>query len=83
MAFTPEMFEELNLLCLYNLDTTQEGIKVHSTADAQRVAAAQRLFERGLVTHPDGGYLTGLGHDAAEQAQRLLTIMATPAVTTG
>ena len=83
MPFSPNHLAELNLLLQFPSASTQEGIKVHSTADAQRVAAAQRLFERGLVTHPDGGYLTGLGRDAAEQAQRLLTILATPAVTTG
>ncbi len=83
MTYTPEMFEELKVLCLFNLSTTQEGIKVHATtADAEKVAATRRLYERGLVTQPDGGYLTGLGHDAALQAQGLLTILSTAAVTT-
>lgn len=83
MTYTPEMLEELKVLCLFNLSTTQEGIKVHSsTADPEKVTAVQRLHERGLVTQPDGGYLTGLGHDAAAQAQGLLTILSTAPVTT-
>lgn len=82
MTYTPEMLEELKVLCLFNLSTTQEGIKVHSTADPAKVAATRRLYERGLVTRPDGGYLTGLGHDAAMQAQGLLTILATAPATT-
>ena len=82
MTYTPHMLDELNMLCLFNLSTTQEGIKVHSSAAPEKVAATQRLYERGLVTQPDGGYLTGLGHDAATQAQRLLTIFSTAPVTT-
>jgi uncharacterized protein (TIGR02647 family) len=82
MSYTPDMLEELNVLCLFNLATTQEGIKVHSSARPEKVAATQRLYERGLVTQPDGGYLTGLGRDAATQAQNLLTILSTAPVTT-
>ncbi len=39
MSWTPEIVAELEVLCLYNLDSTQEGIKVHSSAgaDAQAV----------------------------------------------
>lgn len=82
MSYTSDMLEELNVLCLFNLATTQEGIKVHSSADPEKVAAAQRLFARGLVTQPDGGYLTGLGRDAAEHAQSLVTILTTEAIET-
>ncbi|HAA39945.1 MAG TPA: TIGR02647 family protein, partial [Pseudomonas sp.] len=32
---------------------------------------------KGLIDQPDGGYLTSLGRDAAEQAQTLLTILST------
>ena len=42
MSWTPEMIAELEVLCLYNLDSTQEGLKVHSSAGPERVAAAQR-----------------------------------------
>ena len=75
MAFTAELKEELEILALFNLSTTQEGIKVHSDARPGLVAAAERLYNKGLTTQPDGGYLTGLGHDAAEHAQALLTIL--------
>ncbi|SHE30219.1 TIGR02647 family protein [Modicisalibacter ilicicola DSM 19980] len=82
MRYTQEILEELNVLCLFNLATTQEGIKVHSSADPAKIAAVSRLHERGLVTQPDGGYLTGLGHDAAVQAQDLLMILTTAPTTT-
>ena len=75
MAFTAELKDELEILALFNLSTTQEGIKVHSDARPELVAAAQRLHNKGLTTQTDGGYLTGLGHDAAEHAQALLAIL--------
>ncbi|MDO9616370.1 MAG: TIGR02647 family protein [Pseudomonas sp.] len=75
MAFTPELIAELEILALYNLGTTQEGIKVHHTAAPSAIAAAQRLHDKGLINQPDGGYLTSLGLDAAEHAQVLLTIL--------
>ncbi len=75
MSFTPELIAELELLALFNLGNTQEGLKVHHVAAPAAIAAAQRLHEKGLVTQADGGYLTSLGLDAAEHAQALLTIL--------
>ncbi|NLJ12833.1 TIGR02647 family protein [Denitrificimonas caeni] len=76
MSWTPEIAAELEVLCLYNLDSMQEGIKVHSSAGAERVAAAQRLFEKGLISQDDGGYLTSLGLETAAHAQAVLTVLA-------
>lgn len=76
MSWTPEIIAELEVLCLYNLDSTQEGIKVHSSAGAERVAATRRLFEKGLITQDDGGFLTSLGLEAAAHAQAVLTVLA-------
>ena len=45
-----------------------QGIKIHHDADPSMVEAAQRLFDKGIVSQPDGGYLTNLGHDLAEHA---------------
>ncbi len=76
MSWNPEIIAELEVLCLYNLDSTQEGIKVHSSAGAERVAAAQRLFEKGLISQDDGGYLTSLGLETAAHAQAVLTVLS-------
>ncbi|NLY12847.1 MAG: TIGR02647 family protein [Gammaproteobacteria bacterium] len=76
MSWTPEIVAELEVLCLYNLDSTLEGIKVHSSAGAERVAAAQRLFAKGLISQDDGGYLTSLGLETAAHAQAVLTVLA-------
>ncbi|NNG14717.1 MAG: TIGR02647 family protein, partial [Gammaproteobacteria bacterium] len=36
----------------------------------------KRMYEKGLLTQADGGYLTDLGREAAEHAQIALTILA-------
>ena len=75
MPYTSEIIDELKILARFNLDTSQEGIKVHSSADSTVIAASQRLFNKGLVTQEDGGYLTNLGRTASEHAQDLLRIL--------
>lgn len=75
MNYTADLVHELNTLIRFDLATTQQGIKIHKTADPSVIAATQRLYEKGLLTQADGGYLTGLGRDAAEHAQALLTIL--------
>ncbi|MBQ0754767.1 MAG: TIGR02647 family protein [Gammaproteobacteria bacterium] len=76
MPFNTEITEELNILARYTLETTQEGLKIHSNAEPSVIAAAQRLFDKGLISQPDGGYLTDLGRKATEHAQDLLSIVA-------
>ncbi|MFA7553560.1 MAG: TIGR02647 family protein [Spongiibacteraceae bacterium] len=75
MPYTTDITDELNLLARYNLDTTQEGIKVHSNADKAIIDATQRLFDKGLLSQSDGGYLTNLGREAAEHAQATLHLL--------
>lgn len=76
MRYSPELMQELDILCRFDLDTTQHGIKVHSDAQPELIAAAERLYHKGLLTQDDGGYLTGLGRDAALHAQTLLQILS-------
>ena len=75
MPYTQDIVDEINILVRYNLSTTQEGIKVHKTAAPEIIAATKRLYDKGLVTQDDGGYLTSLGHEAAEQAQMVLNLL--------
>ena len=76
MNFSREQVPEIDILVHYNLETTQQGIKVHSSAGGDHIEAVRRLFEKGLVTQIDGGYLTDLGRSAAEHAQALILILA-------
>ncbi|EXI79741.1 MAG: Phosphate-starvation-inducible E [Candidatus Accumulibacter appositus] len=75
MPFTPDLVDELNILARFDLASPQQGLKIHTTAAPEVVAAAQRLHSKGLLTQVDGGYLTSLGRDAAENAHAALTIL--------
>ena len=78
MSLTPALIDEITILKQFNLDSMQAGIKVHAhSAPPTLVDAASRLYEKGLVTQPDGGYLTNLGLDAAKHVQSLLMILTT------
>lgn len=77
MTVSPDLIDEIQLLALFDLSSTQEGIKVHQhSASASAIAAAERLHQKGLTTQSDGGYLTSLGVEAAEHTQGLLAILS-------
>lgn len=78
MPFAQELVDELNVLMRFQLASMQEGIKVHSNAEPEVIAATQRLHIKGLLSQADGGYLTELGLEAAELADKLLSILTSP-----
>jgi len=71
MKLSEEILAEVDVLSSFDLGSLQSGIKVHSTASEQKIAATKRLFEKGLVSQVDGGYLTDSGHEAAEHLLHL------------
>jgi len=75
LSFTPGTIEELNLLLQFDSSTLDRGIKVHSNARGEVIAACQALFDRGLVSQPDGGYLTDAGVEALAHAQSLAGLL--------
>ncbi|MDT8398328.1 MAG: TIGR02647 family protein [Pseudomonadales bacterium] len=75
MSLTPDLLEELELLNLFNLSTTQAGIKIHDDAEPAKIAAAKRLYDKGMITLLDGGYLTARGLETAEHAQALVGML--------
>jgi uncharacterized protein (TIGR02647 family) len=75
LSFTPSTIEELNLLLQFDSSTLDRGIKVHSNARQEVIAACQTLFDRGLVSQPDGGYLTDAGIEALAHAQTLAGLL--------
>lgn len=77
MPFNQELTDELNLILKFPNRSLMQGIKIHQDADPSNVAAARRLFEKGIVTRRDGGYLTDLGHDLAEHAQVIQSALTT------
>ena len=76
MHYTKEQMAELDILIQYSLDTNLQGLKVHSDADQENIDAVSRLYDKGLVTQVDGGYLTDLGRTASEHAQSLILMLA-------
>lgn len=75
MAFNEDLQHELNLLMKFP-DTSLEGLKVHHSADPMLITAAQRLFDKGLTTQSDGGYLTDLGREANDTAHLLIGLLS-------
>jgi uncharacterized protein (TIGR02647 family) len=78
MTFTSDMVAELNLLLKFPNTSLMQGIKVHQDAEPELIAAAQRMFDKGIVTLPDGGYLTDLGHDLVEHTKIIATAFSYP-----
>ncbi len=77
MPFSQDHLSELNLLALFDSSSSMEGLKVHqSSADPAMVAAAERLYQKGLITQKDGGYLTPLGSEISEHVQKLLAVVS-------
>ena len=76
MPVNAEINAEIRILNLFNLDSSLEGIKAHKTADPESLAAIARLYQKGLLTHEDGGYLTDLGRHCAEHVQNALRILS-------
>lgn len=75
MTFSTENIAELHVLMLFDISSTQEGIKIHKSAEPEVITAAQRLYDKGFITQVDGGYLTTLGTEAAEHTQALFTLL--------
>jgi uncharacterized protein (TIGR02647 family) len=75
MTIKNTLIDELELLLQFPLDSTQAGIKIHHSAREGLVDAAHSLFQKGLISQQDGGYLTDLGYEAAEHLQHALRIV--------
>ena len=75
MSLTPELLDEIELLNLFDLDSIQHGLKIHHDAESKMIAAAERLFEKGIISQKDGGYLTDRGVETAEHVQLLINLL--------
>ena len=75
MSLTPDLLNELEILNLFDLNSTQGGLKIHQEAGDKKVYAAQRLFDKGIISQNDGGYLTDRGVEAAEHVQVLVKML--------
>ncbi|CAM2952601.1 MULTISPECIES: TIGR02647 family protein [Vibrio] len=76
MKYTSDKIDELNLLLQFDISSAATGIKVHHDASQNMQSAIQRLFDKGLCTQPDGGYLTDEGIEVAEHADKILRVLS-------
>lgn len=76
MSLPTEIQQEIHMLALFDPASTLAGIKVHHDAEPAAIAAIERLHAKGLVTLPDGGYLTTLGQEAVRHLDGLVTILS-------
>jgi uncharacterized protein (TIGR02647 family) len=75
MSYTSQNLAELKVLMLFNSPTGLEGIKIHKSAAADVIAAAEHLHSEGFITQIDGGYLTDLGIETADHAHSLFYLL--------
>lgn len=75
MPYNDNIQEEINMLIRFSQTSDHQGLKVRNDAAPELVTATRRLFDKDLITQMDGGYLTPLGHEAADQAHALLNIL--------
>ena len=76
MKYNQEHLAELNLLLQFDLSSAATGIKVHQEASEEAQSAVKRLYDKGLCTLPDGGYLTDEGIEVAEHADCILRVLS-------
>jgi len=77
MHIDPELIDELTLLRRFSMGGPV-AMDVHDNPDPAIVAAAARMFDKGLITAPDGGQLTDNGRAAIEHMERLFNLLDPP-----
>lgn len=77
MHLDPELIDELNLLRRFSMGGPV-AMNVQDNPDPAVVAAASRMFDKGLITSADGGELTDSGRAAIEHMEGLLTLLDPP-----
>ena len=71
-AYPESLFEEMKLLAKFPVESHMEGLKIHNNADSALIIAAKSLFNKGMISQVDGGYLTDGGRQMVEQLHNVL-----------
>lgn len=77
MHIDQELIDELNLLRRFSMGGPV-AMNVHDNPDPAVIAAAGRMFEKGLITTAEGGQLTDSGREAIEHMERLFNLLDPP-----
>lgn len=77
MHIDPELIDELNLLRRFSMGGPV-AMNVHDNPDPAVIAAAERMFDKGLISTAEGGQLTDTGREAIEHMERLFNLLDPP-----
>ncbi len=77
MHIEAELIDELNLLRRFSMGGPV-AMNVHDNPDPAVIAAAERMFAKGLITAADGGQLTDSGREAIVHMERLFDLLDPP-----
>ncbi|MEL0657861.1 MULTISPECIES: TIGR02647 family protein [Psychromonas] len=73
--YSDTFLEEMKLLAKFPETSQLEGLKIHKEAAHSVIQAAQSLFDKGLISQHDGGYLTDSGLETAEHLRHVITTL--------
>ncbi len=77
MHIESELIDELGLLKRFSMGGPV-AMNLHDNPDPAIIAAAERMFEKGLITAADGGQLTDSGRAAIEYMESLFNLLDPP-----
>ena len=77
MHIDHELVDEIALLRRFGMGGPV-AMDVHDNPDPAVIAAAARMYEKGLITSSDGGALTDSGREAVEHLEKLLNLLDPP-----
>ena len=70
-----DFIEKLKILACFEPQNLSQGIKLRSDMDDNTRQAAAFLYQQGLISEVDGGYLTPFGIMMVEHLQHLLVAL--------
>lgn len=76
-TYPEHLFDELKLLAKFPEESHLEGLKIHHNAEPDIIKSAQSLFNKGMITQVDGGYLTDSGREMVEHLHTVLDTLST------
>jgi uncharacterized protein (TIGR02647 family) len=71
-AYPENLYTEIKLLAKFPEESHMEGLKIHGDADPTLINSAKSLFDKGIITQTDGGYLTDSGREMVEHLHIVL-----------
>ena len=70
--YNDSLLEEMKLLSQFPEESHLEGLKIHNKASKETIDAAKSLYNKGMTSQIDGGYLTDSGRELVEKLHSVL-----------